>query len=290
MRRILELESSPRGIYCGAIGRLTPAGTGAFNVAIRTLSHIEGAVSLGSGGGIVWDSDSAEEYREALLKSRFLSISDAAGKERASIEILETMRWEHGIPLRDRHLARLARTAVRLGFKCPLAAIGDRLDTLDAGLDPTRINVVRLLLGPDGSFRVETAPLDHDSRTWRIGISEARVHSGNPFLTVKTTYRGLHEAGRREAVRRGLDEVVFLNEQDELTEGTITNIFMRIEGDWLTPPLSSGLLPGLGREIELESQRHPAERVLRAEDLIRADAITLTNAVRGTIEAAFEGV
>jgi len=125
MRRILELEASPRGIYCGAIGHISPGGKGAFSVAIRTLSFRGGAARLGSGGGIVWDSNAGEEYQECQLKSRFLT--GGSERQRDGIRLIETMRWESGILLQDLHLARLERSAAALGFACSLADIVDRL-------------------------------------------------------------------------------------------------------------------------------------------------------------------
>jgi para-aminobenzoate synthetase/4-amino-4-deoxychorismate lyase len=72
---IARLERRPRGIYCGSIGILRPRGDSIFNVAIRTVlidSH-DGRATCAVGGGITWDSSEDEEYREAIIKSRFLT-------------------------------------------------------------------------------------------------------------------------------------------------------------------------------------------------------------------------
>ncbi|MCH8123534.1 MAG: aminodeoxychorismate synthase component I [Bacteroidetes bacterium] len=287
MRRILELESKPRGVYCGAIGHISPHSQGTFSVAIRTLTNREGHFILGAGGGIVWDSDSADELEEAVLKIRFLS--SRAQNKSAPIEIIETMKWHDGIDLLDHHLARLQQTADRLGYALPFDKISRELERIENTLESGSPHVIRLLLGPYEGLRVEAKPLIHDiKRDYLVGISQNPVHSDNPFLQVKTTFRRIYEAGRREAEQRGLDEVLFLNEQAELTEGTITNVFLLLDGKWKTPRQSCGLLAGIGREIELGSKRSPEECILTRDDYLRAEEIVLTNAVRGRIRAVRE--
>ena len=78
MEIIRELEPTPRGIYCGAIGWLAPDGRSSFNVAIRTLMlAADGTATFGVGGGIVQDSTPASEYEEALWKTRFARLAPA---------------------------------------------------------------------------------------------------------------------------------------------------------------------------------------------------------------------
>jgi len=285
MRRIHELEKHPRGIYCGAIGHISPDNQGTFNVAIRTLSHRNGKVVFGSGGGIVWDSDSAEELRECLLKTQFLA--DAGVVPLHTIELIETMRWEGGIKLLDHHLARLEKSAHVVGYSVPFVEISRKLEEVDQICPRGSVQVVRLLLGPLGNVRVTTRPLDASlTSPLKVGLAKTRVHSGNPFFHLKTTHRGVYEAGREEASRRGLDEIIYMNEREELTEGTITNLFLLLDGLWFTPPLSSGVLPGIGREAEMASARKPEEKILYARDYFRAEKIVLTNAVRGRVEGS----
>lgn len=76
MQIIHELEASPRGAYCGAIGWIAPNGAMTFNVAIRTLTCFDdNTVRLNVGGGVVYDSDAAGEYEEALLKARYAVVN-----------------------------------------------------------------------------------------------------------------------------------------------------------------------------------------------------------------------
>ena len=73
MQRIAELEERPRGVYCGAIGYASPEDEMVFSVPIRTAEIAGGRLHMGVGSGVVWDSKADEEYRECLLKARFLT-------------------------------------------------------------------------------------------------------------------------------------------------------------------------------------------------------------------------
>ncbi|HBZ44706.1 MAG TPA: aminodeoxychorismate synthase component I [Maritimibacter sp.] len=79
MEIISDVEPGPRGAYCGSLGWIAPDGSMSFNVAIRTLTCFpDGAVTFGVGGGVVYDSTSASEYEEALLKAAFADLPDLA--------------------------------------------------------------------------------------------------------------------------------------------------------------------------------------------------------------------
>jgi para-aminobenzoate synthetase component 1 len=72
MEILRELETTPRDVYCGAIGWIEPSGRMRFNVAIRTISLFpDGEAIYNVGGGIVFDSTAVEEYAECLLKARY---------------------------------------------------------------------------------------------------------------------------------------------------------------------------------------------------------------------------
>jgi aminodeoxychorismate synthase component I len=71
MEILRNLETSPRGAYCGAVGCFAPDGSARFNVAIRTLTISGNRGEMGIGGGVVQDSQSCSEYAECLLKARF---------------------------------------------------------------------------------------------------------------------------------------------------------------------------------------------------------------------------
>ncbi|MBT6199194.1 MAG: aminodeoxychorismate synthase component I, partial [Bacteroidetes Order II. Incertae sedis bacterium] len=95
---------------------------------------------------------------------------------------------------------------------------------------------------------------------------------------------------RARAVARaqGWFDALLINERDEVTEGAVTNVFLRLDGGWVTPPLSSGVLPGVGRR-DFFLNVGAIERPIFKEDLKRAQEICLTNAVMGTQPAVWSG-
>ncbi len=287
MELIAELEREPRGVYTGAVGFLGPGGQAVLNVAIRTIVLEGGAGEIGIGSGIVADSDPEAEYEECGLKARFLTRSVP------DFQLIETMRWEPGRQggyyVLERHLARLADSAAYFGFPFDEDRVRTTLSRIAAGLDadgpPQR---VRLLLGSTGTLAASTTPLvtARPQEPVRIALSPRRVRSTDRFLYHKTTHRDFYEEERRRAATAGLFEFLFLNERGELTEGTVTNVFLRAPGEsclW-TPPLSSGLLPGTLREELLATDR-ALERVITPGDLDRAAAVYVGNSVQGLLRA-----
>lgn len=117
-------------------------------------------------------------------------------------------------------------------------------------------------------------------------MSSQVTDSQDVFLRHKTTVRKLYDSELARAVEAGCFDALFFNERGELTEGARSNVFLKLDGNWYTPPLECGLLPGVMRQKLLDDPAYAAaERVLHAEDLARADKIVLTNAVRGAVEA-----
>jgi para-aminobenzoate synthetase/4-amino-4-deoxychorismate lyase len=284
MEIIRELELAPRGVYTGAIGYLAPGGEAAFNVAIRTLVlDAEGRGEMGVGSGIVQDSDPEAEFEECLLKARFLT------EDRAEFRLIETLRWrpEEGYYLLDRHLSRLAASAAYFGFPCDRAAVERRLRAED--LEAARPMRVRLLLDAEGEIEIEAVVLQEPEEGRELGfaLAERRVDSRDPFFYHKTTRREVYDGElARLRAETGCDEVVFLNERGELTEGSFTNLFVGRDGRLLTPPVSCGLLDGtLRRELIEDPGTRVEERVLGPEDLESADRVFLGNSVRGLLPA-----
>jgi para-aminobenzoate synthetase/4-amino-4-deoxychorismate lyase len=279
---ITELETSPRGVYCGAIGHVAPGGAARFNVAIRTvtLDAASGEMECGLGGGITWDSVAADEYAEVQTKSRFLS--RAAG----DFELLETLLLEDGrYALLDRHLARLAASARHFCFASP--------DTARAALDahalahPRGRLRVRLLYAADGGVRIDSAPAGAaDPGPRSVRIAAGPVSRAEPFLYHKTTRRSVYEAHLTHGAGTAFD-VLLWNDAGELTEFTRGNLVLDIDGQRLTPPVSSGLLDGTLRR-ELVERGELIERVLTRSDLERAQAVWFINSVRGWIPVAID--
>ncbi|HEX4253394.1 MAG TPA: aminodeoxychorismate synthase component I [Pseudonocardia sp.] len=279
MELIRELEDGPRGVYCGAIGWVGPPGAPSrarFSVAIRTavVDRVDGSAVYGTGGGITWSSDPAAEHAELLVKTAVLT------RRPEEFHLLETMGHTTGAGIRNlaRHLRRLADSAAYLGWPLDEAAVRARLvaelsKTADAGL-------VRLRLFSTGELRVETAPAPAPlGRPVRLALDPEPIDSGTFWPYHKTSRRDPYTMRARR--HPGTDDVVLCNERGELTETTIANLAVRLDGRWWTPPLAAGCLPGVerGRLVELGEL---AERTLYPADLVRAaDGLAVLNSLRG---------
>lgn len=282
MELIRDLETEPRGVYCGAIGHISPKGQALFNVAIRTaVVFRDAAGEMGIGSGVVFDSQGPKEYAECLLKMKFLT--DPV----KPFELIETMLYEpgDGFTLLERHLARLETSARYFAFAFDASAIKIALDA--AVENKTERLRVRLLLAEDGTVTVTTTPLPpaDPAQVMRYVVSDTRLDSADIFLFHKTTRRELYDREwQHYSQQAGADEVIYLNERGELAEGSRTTIFIERDGRLLTPPLTSGLLPGTLRAELIEAGK-AHEAVLTLADLQAADAVYLGNSVRGLVRA-----
>lgn len=275
MQIIRELEPQPRGVYTGAVGWIGPGRRARFNVAIRTvlIDRAQRQAVYGVGSGLVWDSDVGDEYEECLLKARVLTA------RRPSFQLLESLLWEpdEGYFLLEAHLARLADTAVYFNVLLDRAAIETCLTELASTL--SEASKIRLLVKLDGAFAVEAAPLARGTlpQPLRVGLAKAPVDSSTIWLYHKTTRRELYDAAR--ASRPDCDEVILWNERGELTEASTANVALDLGGQWVTPPVTSGLLAGTFRN-RLLAAGQIRERVLTPADLRAARRIALINSVR----------
>jgi 4-amino-4-deoxychorismate lyase len=198
--------------------------------------------------------------------------------------LIETLRWQPdaGFLRLDQHLRRLARSADALGFRQPQDPKG-KLQKEVAGDAPLR---VRLVMTYRGKMEVSATPFEPvpEEKVWRIKIAKTRLQSEDSLFRHKTTRREPYEAARAEFSKDEADEVILLNERDEVCEGTITNIFAEAaDGMLLTPPLTSGLLPGVLR-AELIRERKARGEVLKLADL-RHRRLFVGNSLRGLIRA-----
>jgi 4-amino-4-deoxychorismate lyase len=193
------------------------------------------------------------------------------GGGQPGLRLIETLLWDGAkAPRWALHLARLRLSAAQLGWDCPEVA--------PSGPDhPARL---RLTLDRKGRVEWTVSALPVAMAAWRVGLAEERLRSVDPWLRVKSTRREAYDRARA-SLPHGLDEAIFLNERGEVCDGTITTVFFDRGQGMRTPPLSSGLLPGVLR-TELG---HP-EEVLLAEDLPRV-RLCVGNALRGLIPAAF---
>ena len=276
MARIAEMESGPRGLYTGALGWVAPGGDCRFNVAIRTLEiHAAGHARLGIGSGIVIDADPAREYAECLLKASFVTGFDPG------FELIETLRLVEGVyPLMVLHLQRIESSALALGFACDLSAISERLAAV-ARECRDGAHRVRLTLAHDGRLSGQHAKMPADEQQWQIVVADEALDGDDYLLRHKTTARSRYEGVVAIlAATPAVFDAIFCNTRGEVCEGARSNVYVERDGVLLTPPVSSGLLPGVMRRHLLESGR-AVERVLYRGDLLTAPAIYLSNALRG---------
>ncbi len=274
MALIADLEDSPRRLYTGTLGYLAPGRQAQFNVAIRTVltDRRNGRAEYGVGGGIVWDSKARAEADEWATKARVLR------QDSPDFSLLETLLWtpEAGYALLERHLSRLAASAEYFGRPCPLPALRDRLAAAAAGWSTAQR--VRLLLDASGAVTLEASTLQPLPRPYRLCLARRPVVSTDRFLYHKTTLRQTYQDAL--AGRHGFADVLLWNDRGELTESCLANLVVELDGEWVTPPLRCGLLPGTCR-AELLAAGHLRERVVRVADLPRCTRVRLANSVRG---------
>lgn len=291
MQIIAELEQAPRGLYTGAIGWLDAGGAFAMSVAIRTL--VLGPPGddglrrgeMGVGGGIVHDSVADDEYAECGWKARFLTAHDPG------FTLFETMHARDGaVRYRERHLARLARSAAAFGFSLDVPAARAALQAEAARLGDgdwrLRMSVDKAgaLVFAHGSLAPRAEPVA------LLDIATTRLPVADPMRRHKSSARATFDAGWQAAERTGGFDALFFNTRDELLEGGRSSVFVKVDGRWLTPPLSADILPGVMRAVVMEEgdaliDGPVEEAVVTRAMLRRAQAVVIANALRGTMRA-----
>ena len=112
-------------------------------------------------------------------------------------------------------------------------------------------------------------------------LSPIRVDAEDLYFYHKTTRREMYEQEFARANDAGFAEILFLNKDGLLTEASRHNVFVRINGQIMTPPVKHGLLPGVYRNLLLERCSNILEKEILLSDLENADALYLSNAVQG---------
>ena len=277
MQIIHELERHSRGVYTGAIGFISPKRSSVFNVAIRTLVMQDGNLTMGVGGGIVADSEAEEEYQECLLKASFIT------RRHDPFQLIETMLWDGEFRLLNLHLDRLESSALYFDFPFDRSRITSILFDLtrSATFDNATRNRIRVALSISGRVTAEASPHANDTSEIRIWLTDERISSSDPHRRHKTTRREQYDRLYKKARDHRFEDVLFTNENGEITEGAISNIFIEKMGKLLTPPLTSGVLPGVFRRHILETLDSSEEAVLSTDDLKSADGIFLCSSLRG---------
>ncbi len=281
MEIISELESSPRKIYTGTIGCFNPNGDLCLNVAIRTFLSSKNRTELGIGSGVVADSQLHAEWLECLMKSGFANFNPP------DFEVLETILWDkdEGFAYLNEHLARARNSQTYFGRVWNEERSNKALRRLRSLLLRRKLKYarVRLLVSKGGKVKTEYVDLEKagwDKKELKLKVSEKRMDSKDVFLYHKTNNRQFYDSEFKTAHKEGFDEVIFVNEKGEVTEGAITNVFILTKNGWCTPSLKCGLLPGIWRKNTICELR-AEERNITLKDLKSAEKIIIGNSVRG---------
>jgi para-aminobenzoate synthetase/4-amino-4-deoxychorismate lyase len=280
MEIIAELEEDERGTYTGAIGRISPDGTSDFSVAIRTatLNRRTGIMNYGTGSGIVWASSAEDEWEECMAKAAIL-------RETEPFHVFESLLVEEGTAfLEKRHLARFERSCAFFGIagkKGMLARFWDDALARLCAQNPHGSYKVKITFDGTTPLLAGFAPAGSMPSPYRVALATSHVDSADPFIGHKTNRR--RHVNEALAGASGVDDVILVNTQGELTETTRGNLALEIDGKLYTPPRSSGLLPGVWRENLLETGVIE-ERILYPENLANAKRILMLNSVRRSVE------
>lgn len=295
MEIIRQLEAAPRGLYTGAIGWFDRAQVGhqvndfCLSVPIRTLSLAAPGCDgvrhgeMGVGAGIVFDSQTGEEYEECLLKASFLTGLPAR------FELFETMyvSQQQGCRNLEAHLQRLTSSAHYFGFDLEPEQVQLLLARTCAGLQPGLAYRLKLILDQSGTARCEIGQLGELAQPVRLLLAERKMAANQVFLRHKTTLREEYDAGWRRAESQGAFDTLFYDADGYIAEGGRSNVLLQIDGAWYTPALAQGVLPGVMR-ARLMRELGAQERALTLADLQSAQQVIVCNALRGALLAKLD--
>ena len=283
MLTIAALETEPRGWYCGALGVVRPDGAGGiratFNVPIRTVvvqraqrQHLR----CGIGSGITADATAAGEWQEWRAKQAFI--------ERVSMvfDVITTMALDDGV-LRHQplHVQRLQDAAAHFGFPFDAQALALTLEHV-RDTHPSGLWRVRIALARDGLFSSQVEVCAPPPSVAYLQLAtEPMAEAQSEFVRFKTSRRAHYE---RFTPAAHVFDTILWNEAGEITEGTRGNVAALMEGQWVTPPLSCGLLNGIGRQMALAEGR-VVEGVIRVADVPKVQQWAFVNSLRGWLPA-----
>ncbi|MEM0969449.1 MAG: aminotransferase class IV [Verrucomicrobiota bacterium] len=198
--------------------------------------------------------------------------------------LFETVRSERGMLIGwDRHWDRLQQG---LGVVSWPVRPFDGRELEDVAVELVSRNEleigakVRLTVSPESFVMTAETPPSY-AASLRVALGSRIRNACGYTRGLKTTSYLENVLALAEARDKGVDELLLLNERGELSEGACSNVFAFVEGQWRTPPLSSGCLPGITRGILLELGT--AEAVLRKEELSRAEAMVFTSSLKGVL-------
>jgi para-aminobenzoate synthetase/4-amino-4-deoxychorismate lyase len=284
MQIIEKEESESRHIYTGAIGFISPNNDMVFNVAIRTLFLKDGKGELGVGGGLIYDSNVNDEYKELQLKAKFFT------EMPSHFQLIESILYHptHGYFLLEEHLNRIQNSAHIFNFKYKTKEINRVFVNLKKEMQNKTNYKVRFILEKSGKIHTEFKELavqDLKDKPQVVLYNTKSINSHNILLQHKTLHSSVRDFYNEIATKfSDYDDVIFVNERGQITESSKANLFIDYAGKIFTPPLSVGALPGVMRSFILENNPSIKEKILYPDDLIHADKIWLSNSVRGLFE------
>ncbi|MGG6296508.1 aminotransferase class IV [Leptolyngbya sp. AN02str] len=193
--------------------------------------------------------------------------------------LLETLLWtpQDGYAWGDRHLQRLMRSAKDLGYAIDPESVQLALMRASDEFD-AKAQRVRLVVDAIGRATVTAQPLMPLPCPYRVRLAIAPIDSACPQLRYKTTQRHVYE--QAIAQTSDCEDVLLWNERGEVTESCIGNLLVEVGHRRFTPALTCGLLPGIYREVLLETEALQ-EAVITVEELSAASGLWLMNSVRG---------
>jgi len=202
--------------------------------------------------------------------------------------LIETLLWEKGeFFLLNLHLTRLQKSAQYFSYPYNKKDITKAIKNISDAFDVAKKYRIRLILKKSGELNVASNRLKAlPTLPVKITFSNKRTDKNSVFFFHKTTNRAFYDKELTKYRKKGFFDVVFLNQDNEITEGAITNIIIQKNGNYLTPPLSSGLLNGVYRQYLLETDvLSLKEKILYKKDLLNADKIFVVNSVRKMLPA-----
>lgn len=273
MKIIHELETLPRGVYCGTIGLMLPDGRNIFNVPIRTIQNKKDKSIYGVGAGITIDSNPHAEIKEFKMKTKIL--------DNPNVHLIETIRIENGkVSRRKEHTRRIEKSAAELNIPFNRNQWDDVLDTAienhSNGTYKLRIELDRL-----GDFQVEINELSNTNKPFTAQLMLAK-EVPTLYTINKTTARKHFEHSHETNV------VLYYNEENQITEFDIGNVVIFEDGDYFTPPFSNQILNGCMRQSLLRDEIIK-ERIINKDMLLdgiknRKIKLFMINSLREWIE------
>ncbi|MBF0478059.1 MAG: aminodeoxychorismate synthase component I [Candidatus Omnitrophica bacterium] len=283
MQIIEKIEQGKRGVYCGAIGYISPKQKAVFSVPIRTLVRptSQKLWKYRVGSGIIWDSDTKQEWEECHTKSQFLTQLPCQ-----DFDIFETILWNKRLIYLNDHINRLKNSCQYFAYPLDDKNLKLLIKTIQHTLKNNPPTIIKIMVAANGKMRWEVRPFKkftNNGEPLKIIIAEQKLDSQNKFLFHKTTRRPWYEKASKLTKNNQSYEVIFFNQRGELCEGSRSNIFIDMAGQLFTPALTCGLLPGILRG-RLLKQNKCKELILHKTDLDRAQAIYCGNSVRGLVQ------